>query len=78
MFRHETIASHFLYILEIDPCGENSPLMIQTSGSGLINSSMLRTDYGIPLNCAWLIKVERYKTLMIKGLDIKMNNRWGN
>ena len=60
---------------EIDPCGESSPLVIQTHDHGFIDSSVLSTDKGDYRSCTWVIKVKKENTLMIKAHALEFSNR---
>ena len=60
---------------EINPCGENRPLVIQTTDSGFIDSSVLAFDDDTMLNCEWKLKVMRDKSLTVTADNIKLDNR---
>ena len=51
-------------------------MTIQTDERGHIDSSVLPTDNAEYLNCAWLIKVKRYESLIVKAHNVKLQNRW--
>ena len=63
-------------MLEINPCGENRPLVIKTTDSGFIDSSVLAFDDNTLLNCKWKLKVARDKSLTVTADNIKLDNRW--
>ena len=65
-----------LKILEIDPCGEDGPLVIQTTYNGFIDSSVLVIDNDTRLSCKWKLKVQREKSLVITAHNVKLDDRW--
>ena len=62
-------------MLDINPCGENRPLVIQTTDNGFIDSSVLAFDDDTLLNCEWKLKVTRDKSLTVTADNIKLDNR---
>ena len=67
---------HVYNIIEIDPCGKNSPLVIQADLNGFIDSSVLEVDDMIPLSCKWQLHVKRDQTLTIKVHAIQFYDRY--
>ena len=64
-----------LIILEIDPCGRNSPLVIQNQVYGHIQSPNYPDNYENGLDCSWWIKVKRENSMMIKLIDVQLEGR---
>ena len=62
-------------ILDIDPCGENSPFIIQTNTDGFIDSSLLAVDNYKQLNCKWLLKLKREKSFTVVAHDVQLDDR---
>ena len=67
---------HASKIIEIDPCGENGPLVIQADLSGFIDSSALEVDDITRLKCEWQLHVKMDKTLTIKAHTIQLDDRY--
>ena len=67
---------HTSKIIEIDPCGENGPLVIQADLNGFIDSSALKVDDITRLKCEWQLHVKRDQTLTIKAHAIQLGNRY--
>ena len=64
-----------LIILEIDPCGRNSPLVIQNQVYGHIQSPNYPDNYENGLDCSWWIKVKRENSMLIKLIDVQLEGR---
>ena len=63
-------------ILEIDPCGEDRPFVVQAATKGFIDSSVLMIRNNNNVNCSWLIEVKRNKRLTITPVDVKLDKKY--